>query len=776
MKNLKISKKLFVSFAVLIVISFAITIIGSAGMLKMQKDSESMYEHDLTALQAMSDMREAFQQERVYFRDMYISIGDSDKVNALIEQVNNAHKSGDAAVGRYLDTMADAASEAPFIEAGGLLNPPDGAYFKAKEQIMDSARAGDAQGVLDGINATAAFVQTIEADFGVSEKNHVDWAEEHQNASKERIRFFVIMMIVITLLALPFEILLGVYLSRLITKPLKNLVGLVTAVSKGNLNVNTNKAGLSKDEIGVLTLDIYKLIDTIKEIIDSLENIAREADENGDFEYRIDESAFEGAYKEVIAGVNTLVETFVGDITLLLNAITEIGNGNFSFVMKEMPGKKSAWHIQIDALMGMLNSINNEIDTLAKTAAQGNLDICADTSKYRGGWCLLLKELNALVKSIADSAHWYESVLDAIPFIITVTDMEMVWTFINKAAVNAIPLGNTREEILGRTCDNWRTPICNTDLCSAKSALRGETTRKFVMSDMNLQVETAIIKDKKGVEIGFVEVIQDTTKLETMIARLNNIMAQVKVISDQISAGAKQIAASSSDLAEGASTQASAIEELNASIDTISAKTSTTAQNAANANDLSKKAKQSALDGNKNMQMMQNSMEGIKSASSNIARIIKTIEDIAFQTNLLALNAAVEAARAGEHGKGFAVVAEEVRTLASRSQTAASETDGLITDTINKVDKGVEIADETAKALENIVSNFGSVSEIIDEIAVNSTEQAESISQISVGIAQISNITQANSAASEETASASQELADQSNTLMGLFGETGSER
>jgi len=246
------------------------------------------------------------------------------------------------------------------------------------------------------------------------------------------------------------------------------------------------------------------------------------------------------------------------------------------------------------------------------------------------------------------------------------------------------------------------------------------------------------------------------------------VSSTLRMASDQVASSAGQVAASSQQMAEGASEQAASLEEVSASLQQVASMTNQNADNAKQTDGVAGKAFDAARQGVDAMDRLTGAIGQIKHSSDETARILKTIDEIAFQTNLLALNAAVEAARAGDAGKGFAVVAEEVRNLAQRSAEAAQNTATLIDEAQGNADNGVALVEEAAGFLRDIEGNVGNVKDLITQVATASNEQATGITEITKAVDQLDSVTQSNAANAEESAAASEELSGQASEVLSV--------
>jgi len=344
--------------------------------------------------------------------------------------------------------------------------------------------------------------------------------------------------------------------------------------------------------------------------------------------------------------------------------------------------------------------------------------------------------------------------------------------------------------------------LVDTDFAAAMKMLDQDVPMKVKqLSDAAEQVKTYcsnVANDSTGQTVDSFDRIRQSVwglgsasigfaALAAILVTLNSVRVRRALIglvdklsdgSDSVISSANTVAAASQSLAQEASQQAASIEETSATLEEMSTMTRLNTDNTHKANELAKQARIAADKGAGDMGAMSTAMEAIKASSDDIAKIIKTIDEIAFQTNILALNAAVEAARAGEAGMGFAVVADEVRNLAQRSAQAAKETATKIEGAIGKSAQGVEITGKVAVALNEIVTKTRQVDELVAEVANASREQMQGITQINTAVGQMDRVTQSTAANAEESAAAAAELNSQAGAmkmsvadLLALVGE-----
>ena len=569
-------------------------------------------------------------------------------------------------------------------------------------------------------------------------------------------------------------------------RPINVTAEYVDQISKGNIPAKITDT--YNGDFNEIKKNLNACIDVMNGLLSETDTLIK-ATQDGKLQTRGNAAAFAGGWGKLVGGVNNLIEAFVRPINVTAEYVDQISKGNIpAKITDTYNGDFNEIKGNLNNCIDVMNGLLSETDTLIKATQDGKLQTRGNADAFPGGWGKLVGGVNnlveAFVRPINVTAEYVDQISKGnIPAKITDTyngDFNEIKKNLNACIDVMNGLLSETDTLIKATQDGklqtrgnaaafaggWGKLVGGVnDLIEAFVKPINETAR--IMTAMASKDLTVRVTDEYKGEFGDLK-----NNLNKTAVALDEALTQVAVVVEQVAGASGQISAGSQTLAQGSSEQASSLEEITSTMEEMASQTKQNAGSANEAKNLAETTKASAEKGGQAMAKMSQAIDDIKQSSDKTAKIVKTIDEIAFQTNLLALNAAVEAARAGEAGKGFAVVAEEVRNLAQRSAEAAKNTASMIEESVKNADNGVQISKEVGQSLTEIREASRKVNDLVAEIAAASKEQTQGIEQVNESLGQMNSLTQSSAANAEESASASEQLsaqAEELNNMTALF-------
>jgi methyl-accepting chemotaxis protein len=542
----------------------------------------------------------------------------------------------------------------------------------------------------------------------------------------------------------------------------KMAMDVVREFGRGNFNAPLEKLPGKK---AFINDTIEQVRGNLKGLIGEMSKMAAEH-EKGDIDVTIDAQKFEGDFRTMAQGINSMVAAHIAVKKMAMGVVKEFGRGNFDAPLDKLPGKKAFINDTIEQVRGNLKGLIAEMNRMSSEHDKGDIDVVIDTLRFEGDFRTMAQGINnmvaghiavkkkamACVKSFGEGD--FSAPLETFPGKKVFINHTIEQVRANLMALiddtgrlaKAAQAGqlDTRADA-GRHAGDFRRIVdgVNGALDAIVTPLR--EVQQVLGGMENGDLTKTIRGDYQG---AFAEL---KNAVNSMVAKLAEVVNEVSCGADTLANASEEVSATAQALSQAASEQAAGVEETSASIEQITASISQNTDNSKVTDGIATKAAQEATEGGA-------AVRETVSAMNQIAKKIGIIDDIAYQTNLLALNAAIEAARAGEHGKGFAVVAAEVRKLAERSQVAAQEIGEVAT-------SSVKLAEKAGKLLDEMVPNIKRTSDLVQEITAASEEQSSGVGQINAAVSQLSQSTQQNASSSEQLAATAEEMSEQAEQL-----------
>jgi methyl-accepting chemotaxis protein len=446
-----------------------------------------------------------------------------------------------------------------------------------------------------------------------------------------------------------------------------------------------------------------------------------EASKEGQLSDRGKPEQFQGAFAEIVRGVNTMLDAILLPIGEGNRILAQISNGKIDeMIAQTYKGDHEKMKQAVNNVAVVLQGLQKELVRLTEASKQGQLSERGKSEQFQGAYSEIVRGVNGILEAVI------------IPL------------KVSAQYVDDISRGSIPSKITDTYNGDFNTIKNNLNTLIGAMNEVTEAAQQIASGNLTVTIQERSAEDKL------------MQALSSMVAGLTRTVSDIRTIAGEVSSASQGISTASVQVSNGASAQAASAEEASSSMEEM---VSNIKQNADNAQQTDKIANKSAKDAQESGKSVAEAVAAMKEIASKIS----IIEEIARQTNLLALNAAIEAARAGEHGKGFAVVAAEVRKLAERSQKAAGEINQLSGTT-------VKVSEKAGEMLEKLVPDIQKTAELVQEISAACKEQDTGAEQINKALQQLEKVIQQNASASEEMASTTEELSGQSDQLVSALG------